>query len=181
MLLTVISRPPLYLFAHHYFLLSSKTLYEVLSMGAPRTLASIWQSLSGWTDLFAYGAAAWAISQLQPRKPTFRRQPIHFLRSLSSASLQSAGLAIVLGTLVSALVLFVTDRLGLQGVIRRGVEERAVPAFLAPSRYNFAFANRHPTLPVPIIRSDLTGLSMRQALMYSAPLSVRVSQLLRRS
>lgn len=153
-LLTLVSRPSLYLFVHHYFLLSTTTAWQIMT-----------------TDLVSYGAAAYAMSLLQPRKPTFRRKPISFLRQLSADSIQSAVLALVLGTLVSALILFVTDRLGLKGVIRRGVIERTVPAYHTPNRYGFSFAIRHPSVPIPIIRSNLADLSMSQSLLYSVPLS----------
>jgi hypothetical protein len=158
-LLASISRIPAYVTAHHNFLVSTTTLTQVYL-----------------TDLFANAAAFGTISSLAPRQPAFRR-PQSVIGRLDFNAFASWFLGIALATFTSALVGYLADHVYLYGLVKRSVLDVSVPAYFSANRPPFTVAQKHPLVPVPILRSDVAPLRMPEQLVYALPLSILLSTL----
>jgi len=155
-LLTMIGRPTLYQFFHHHFLLSTKTMSEVLL-----------------TDATAGAAALFVLSSLLPSPATFRPQPVAwFKRHLNFASFQSIGVALGLGALSSALIEFVSDRTFLHQTMKAGLLEHSIPSYFAASRPASAWALAHPLVAIPTLRTNFDPLNMADAITRSLPFTI---------
>lgn len=160
-LLSLTSRVPLYLLLGHHFLLSGKTLFEILL-----------------TDSFAGAAAMYVISKMEPKRPSFYPGPGAGGRSSSSlvdllgdrTKAEMLFYAIGLSTLVTALYSYIAERHFMQALIRNNVLEHSIPAYLSALKPSFSEAIAHPTIAVPVLRSTTTAMSMPAHLLHSLAL-----------
>lgn len=172
MLLSLVSRVPLYLLLSHHFLLSYKTLSQLLV-----------------TDVFASAVAMWIISQVEPKRTSFFRAPpgqnsplgLDVARIRSSpaerSKLEMAFYALGTATLANALYSYIAERAYLTELIRRNVVETHIPAYLSALKPAAAEAMAHPTIAVPILRSAIQPLSMPAHLVHALPLSLGIAAL----
>lgn len=156
-LLQSISRVPLYLLISHHFLLSTKTLGQVFI-----------------TDIFAYSAALWIISKIEPKAPAFFKHPSSDapIATATRDKLEMLAYALGLSTTVNALYSYIAERAFMQKLIRDNVLEHEIPAFLSAARPSFAYAMQHPTIAIPVLRSALSPMSMPAHLLHAVPLAV---------
>ena len=174
MLLSLVSRVPLYLLLSHHFLLSYKTLSQLLV-----------------TDVFASAVAMWIISQVEPKRTSFFRAPpghgpdslinldVARLRSSPAerSKLEMAFYAVGTATLANALYSYIAERAYLTELIRRNVVETHIPAYLSALKPAAAEAMAHPTIAVPILRSAMQPLTMPAHLVHAIPLSLGIAAL----
>jgi hypothetical protein len=158
-LLSLTSRVPLYLLLGHHFLLSTKTLAQILL-----------------TDTFAGAAAMFVISKMEPKRPSFYPGPaghsslFGLLRDKSKAEMLFYALG--LSTLLTALYSYIAERQFMQALIRSNVLEHSIPAYLSSLKPAFAEAIAHPTIAVPVLRSSATPMSMPAHLLHSLALPI---------
>ena len=126
-LLQLVSRVPLYLLLSHHFLLSFKTLFQVLI-----------------TDTCAASAALWVISKIEPKAATFFASPTADspVKTATRSRLEMIFYAIGLSTTVNALYSYVDERVFMQDFIRKNVLQLEIPAYLSAMKPSFAFAMR---------------------------------------
>lgn len=163
-LLSLTSRVPLYLLLGHHFLLSSKTLFEILL-----------------TDSFAGAAAMLVISKMEPKRPSFYPGPEAHSSSSSSSifgllkdrtKAEMLFYAIGLSTLVTGLYSYIAERQFMQSLIRNNVLEHSIPAYLSALKPSFSEAIAHPTIAVPVLRSAASPMSMPAHLLHSLALPI---------
>ncbi|KAL7008752.1 hypothetical protein EMMF5_001498 [Cystobasidiomycetes sp. EMM_F5] len=156
-LLCLLARVPLYLLLSHHFLLSHKTLGQVLV-----------------TDIFASSAALWNISKIEPKAPAFFKSPSSEspIQSATRSRVEMAFYAIGISTFINALFGYISERMYLQSMIRNNVLDVQMPAYLSAAAPSFAEALKHPSIAVPILRSAVTPQSMPTHILSALPLSL---------
>jgi len=162
-LLSMLSRVPLYLVLSHHFLLSPKTLFQVLV-----------------TDLFASSAALYVISKVEPKHPAFFPSPLVTAPAVdtdptiagSQSKSEMIGYAIAIGTSINALYSYIAERAFMQQWIRKNVLELQVPAYLSAMKPSFAHAMKNPSIAIPVLRSDATPMTMPSHLLHNLALPI---------
>ena len=130
-LLCLLTRVPLYILLGHHFLLSAKTLSQILI-----------------TDVFALAAAMWTISKIEPKAPAFFKTPATDdpIRNLDRSKGELAFYAVGITTLVNALYGYVSERLYLQRMIRDNVLDVQMPSYFSALNPSFAEAISEPAV-----------------------------------
>lgn len=164
-LLSSIERLPLYLLLSHFFLLSYKTLFQVLL-----------------TDIFSSSVAMYVISRMEPKRPSFFPVPTSRITSITDlfkdrTKLETITYGIGLSTLINALYSYISEHAFLGQFIRDNVLENEIPAYLSSMKPALHEALQHPTYTIPILRSHLEPLSMPEHIAHALPLSVLVTSL----
>lgn len=171
-LLSSIERLPLYLLLSHFFLLSYKTLFQVLI-----------------TDIFSSASAMYVISRMEPKRPSFFPTPTSTISSFSDlfnfnlsnetsrTKLETITYGIGLSTLINALYSYISEHAFLGQFIRDNVLENEIPAYLSAMKPALSEALAHPTYTIPILRSALEPLSMPEHILQALPLSLLVTGL----
>jgi hypothetical protein len=160
-LLATIERLPLYLLLSHFFLLSYKTLFQVLI-----------------TDIFAASSAMYVISRLEPKRPSFFPAPYDNkldVFATDRTKLETISYGIGLSTFINALYSYISERTFLGDFIRNNVQENEIPAYLSAHKPALAEALAHPTYIIPILRSSISPLSMPEHISHALPLSILVT------
>lgn len=162
-LLSSIERLPLYLLLSHFFLLSYKTLFQVLI-----------------TDIFSSSAAMYVISRMEPKRPSFFPVPTSRISSISDlfkdrTKLETISYGIGLSTLLNALYSYVSEHAFLGSFIRENVLENEIPAYLSSFKPALSEILQHPTYTIPILRSHLEPLTMPEHILHSLPLSILIA------